>query len=215
MPQRFSTTRWSLVLAARHGSSPAAREALSTLCGLYWYPLYAFTRRQGHGPDDAHDRVQGFFTRLLEKNQLGTVDRQRGRFRSWLRASLHHYLCNEWDREHTLKRGSGEPLVSLDATTAQEKYRLEPSHELTLERLFERRWALTLLEQVLGILGEEYTRTGKGPLFEGLKGTLTGEAGEVSYQWIATELGSTPGAVEDPVSPRALDSRSDPELEAV
>ncbi|MBN1206597.1 MAG: sigma-70 family RNA polymerase sigma factor [Myxococcaceae bacterium] len=196
MSRRFETTRWSLILTARQGTTPEAREALSALCEIYWYPLYAFIRRKGHAAEDASDRVQGFFARLLEKNQIAVADRQRGRFRSWLLASLQHYLANEWDRESALKRGGGQLLVPLDATAAEDQYRIEPSHELTPERLFERRWALALLERVLNLLRDECTRAGKGPLFGQLKDNLAGEGSEASYQQLAAALGSTPGAVK-------------------
>jgi RNA polymerase sigma-70 factor (ECF subfamily) len=196
MSRQFATTRWSLVLATRQGSTPEAHEALSSLCQLYWYPLYAFIRRQGHGPDDAHDLAQGFFTALLEKNQFAIADPQRGRFRSWLLASLQHYLSNARDRERTLKRGGGQPPLSLDVPMAERQYHQEPAHELTPERLFERHWALGLLERVLATLHAECARNGKGPLFDKLKGTLAGEANEASYQQLAAELGSSPGAVK-------------------
>ncbi len=183
------------MLAASQGSPSEAREALSTLCMLYWYPLYAFTRRQGHGPDDACDLVQGFFTRLLEKNGLAAVDRQRGRFRSWLLASLKHYLANEWDREQALKRGGGQLPLSIDTEIAEGRYGLEPSHHLTPERLYERRWALTLLEHVLSALEDEYARLGKRTLFERLRGTLVGDMSQVPYSQVAEALGMSPGAV--------------------
>ncbi len=195
-PRRFSTTRWSLVLAVRQGGAPEAREALSTLCTLYWYPLYAFIRRQGYGPEDAHDRVQGFFTQLLERNQLAVPDPQRGRFRSWLLAALKHYLSNERDRENALKRGGGQTLLSIECGDAEGRFTLEPVEALTPERAYERRWALTLLEHVLTLLRDECHRAGKGALFDSLKGTLTGDAREASYQEVSASLGLSPGAVK-------------------
>lgn len=195
-PRKFSTTRWSLILAASQGTTSESREALSLLCALYWYPLYAFTRRQGRGPEDACDLVQGFFTGLLEKNHLAAVDRQRGRFRSWLLASLKHHLANEWDREQALKRGGGHTPLSIDVEAAEGRYGLEPSHDLTPERLYERRWALTLLEHVLSRLEEECTRLGKRPLFEQLRGTLAGDVNQVPYPQVAEALGMSPGAVK-------------------
>jgi len=195
-PRRFSTTRWSVIRAASRGTTPEAHEALATLCGLYWYPLYAFTRRQGHGPEDAHDLVQGFFTRLLEKNDLAAVDRQRGRFRAWLLSSLKHFLANEWDRERTQKRGGGQTLLSIDAEAAEGRYQHEPSHDLTPERLYERRWALTLLEHVMSTLEDECARLGRQELFEKLRGTLTADAGKVPYAQVAEALGMSEGAVK-------------------
>ncbi|HEX5745721.1 MAG TPA: sigma-70 family RNA polymerase sigma factor [Archangium sp.] len=195
-PRKFSTTRWSLVLAAGHGTSSEAHEALSTLCKLYWYPLYAFTRRQGRGPEDARDSVQGFFTRLLEKNDLADVDRQRGRFRSWLLASLKHYLANEWDRERAQKRGGGLTGLSIDAETAEGLYQHEPSHDLTPEKLYQRRWTLTLLERVLSTLEQECARLGKQRLFEKLRGNLTGDVEKIPHAQVAGTLGMSEDAVK-------------------
>jgi RNA polymerase sigma-70 factor (ECF subfamily) len=197
MQQQFKTTRWSLVLAAQQGSTPEAHAALSTLCQLYWYPLYAFIRRQGHGPEDAHDLAQGFFTRMLEKRPFAGADQKRGRFRSWLLGALQHYLSNVRDAERALKRGGGQNPLSLDSVAAENQYRfLEPVDELTPERLFERQWALALLERVLALVREEYVRRGKEPLFDVLKGTLQGEASESSYEELAARLGCRPGTLK-------------------
>jgi len=195
-PRKFSTTRWSLILTASQGSAAEARDALSSLCRLYWYPLYAFTRRQGHPPEDSQDLVQGFFTRMLEKNHLAAVDRQRGRFRSWLLASLKHYLANEWDREQALKRGGVQTLISIYSVTAEGLYGLEPAHGLTPEKLYERRWALTLLEHVLASLASECAERGKQVLFEKLRGTLAGDSEQVVYSQVAEELGMSSEAVK-------------------
>ncbi|MCX6903142.1 MAG: ECF-type sigma factor, partial [Verrucomicrobia bacterium] len=124
------------------------------------YPLYAYVRRQGHTPEDAQDLTQEFFARLLAKNYLGTVDRAKGRFRSFLLAALRHFLANEWDRAQAAKRGGGQKLISLDETNAETRYGLEPADTMTAERIFERRWALTLLEQVLSRLRDENARAG-------------------------------------------------------
>jgi RNA polymerase sigma factor (sigma-70 family) len=194
-PSRFVTTRWSLILSVREGATPEARAALSTLCELYWSPLYALIRRQGLGPDDAHDLVQGFFIRLLERDQFTLLERERGRFRSWLRASLQHYLVNEWERERALKRGGDQVRLSIDEEEAERLYGLEPAHELTPERLFERCWAMKLLEHVLASLRESYDRSGKGLLFEKLQGLLTSGVEQASYLEISEELGMSPGAV--------------------
>jgi RNA polymerase sigma-70 factor (ECF subfamily) len=184
------------VLAAGQGTPSEAHEALSTLCGLYWYPLYAFTRRQGREAEDARDSVQGFFTRLLEKNDLAAVDRQRGRFRAWLLASLKHYLANEWNRERAQKRGGGLTSLSIDTETAEGRYQHEPSHDLTPEKLYERRWALTLLEHVLSTLEQECARIGKQPLFEKLRGTLTGNVEQAPYAEVARTLDMSEQAVK-------------------
>src|SRR5436309_2659860 len=146
---RFATTHWSLVVAAQDRGSPQAKEALSGLCGSYWYPLYAFIRRQGHSADKAQDLTQEFFARLLEKDFLAAVDREKGKFRSFLLAACKHFLANERDRVRAQKRGGGRQGLSLDFNSADRRYGLEPAHTLTPERLFERRWALTLLDQVL------------------------------------------------------------------
>ena len=195
-PGRFVTTRWSLILSVREGAAPEAKDALSRLCELYWYPLYALVRRQGFGPDDAHDLVQGFFTRLLEKNQLALVDRERGRFRAWLRISFEHYLANEWARERARKRGGDQLRLSIDGEEAERLYDRELAHELTPERLYERCWALSLLEHVLGSLRETYERSGRGLLFEQLQGSLTSGAEQASLQEISETLGMNPGAVK-------------------
>lgn len=186
--ERFATTRWSLLLAARQGNTPGARRALSTLCQLYWYPLYALVRRMGRGPEEARDLVQGFFTQLLEKEQLARVDRQRGRFRPWLITSFKHYLSNEQEREQALKRGAGQVVLSTALEEAESLYGLEPLHGMTPERLYERCWAYALLEHVLSTLREEYVSRGQGLLFERLRGSLTSAAVQDSYQQIAAEL---------------------------
>jgi RNA polymerase sigma factor (sigma-70 family) len=187
----FPTTRWGIVLAARDRATSEGRAALEVLCGSNWYPVYAFVRRKGHAPDLAADLVQGFFARLLEKGGLGAVDPDKGRFRSFLMASCSHYLANHHDRERTRKRG-GRPAVSLDADEAERRYRLEPSHDLTPERLYLRRWATTLLDRVLDRLRDEMAREGKGLLFESLKPALLGEGESVGYR----ELGSLAGLSE-------------------
>ncbi len=145
----FPTTCWSRVAQAGNQSDPEARSALEGLCGDYWYPLYAFIRRQGFGPDDAADLVQGFLADLLERRDLAGVDRDRGRFRSFLRAACAHYLAHQREREQALKRGGAQRVISIDVPDAEGRYLHEPAHELTAERLFERRWALDLLGHVL------------------------------------------------------------------
>ena len=190
------TTHWSLVLAAAGTEDSHGREALARLCQVYWYPLYAFVRRQGHDPHDAQDLTQEFFMRLLEKDYLGDVDRSKGKFRSFLLVALKHFLSKEWDRARTLKRGGGHRLVSLDTLSAEDRYRREPEDNATPERLFERRWALTLLDQVLTRLSEEYETTGKRALFEQLQGCLMGDSDLLPYAELAARLGMTEGAVK-------------------
>jgi RNA polymerase sigma-70 factor (ECF subfamily) len=192
----FTTTHWSVVLAAADTEDAQGREALATLCQVYWYPLYAFVRRQGHSPHDAQDLTQEFFMRLLEKDYLGDVDRSKGKFRSFLLVTLKHFLSKEWARAKTLKRGGGNKLVPLDTLSAEDRYRLEPEDNATPESLFERRWALTLLEQVLTRLSEEYETTGKRAMFEQLQGCLTGDGHLLPYAELAARLGMTEGAVK-------------------
>jgi RNA polymerase sigma-70 factor (ECF subfamily) len=192
----FALTRWSVVLAAGSSDSTHARDALEKLCRTYWHPIYAFVRRQGHSPHDAQDLTQEFFARLLAKNYLGAVDRSKGRFRSFLLAALKHFLANEWDKAGAQKRGGHPVLIPINAQSAETSYGLEPVETITAEKIFERRWALTLLEQVLARLRVEYDRDGKAKLFEHLKSTLTGERRSVPYAEIAARLNTSEGAVK-------------------
>ncbi|HET6249078.1 MAG TPA: RNA polymerase sigma factor [Tepidisphaeraceae bacterium] len=191
--QCFEPTQWSIVLAAGK-DQPDAREALQRLCTIYWYPLYAFVRRQRHNPQDAQDLTQEFFARLLEKQWLAGVDRSKGRFRSFLLAAMKHFLANEWDHARAQKRGGGKIPISLDTMTAESRYALEPAALDTPERVFERRWALTLLDQVLTRLRGEFAAAGKIHVFEELKSSLTG--GSAPYSEIAAKLEMSEGAVK-------------------
>src|SRR5437660_542490 len=168
-PIEFATTHWSLVLAAGDRDSPQAQEALSALCETYWYPLYAYVRRHGHSPDQAEDLTQEFFARLLEKEFLRNVDREKGKFRAYLMACFRHFLANERDRPLAQKRGGGKTHLPLNFSDAEARYNLEPAHELTPEKFYERQWALTLLDQVLNRLRDESVRDGHGRLFDSLK----------------------------------------------
>ena len=192
----FVTTHWSLVVSAGRNDTPHARNALEKLCRAYWFPIYAFVRRQGHGPHDAQDLTQEFFARLLEKKQLAVVDPAKGRFRSFLLASLKHFLANEWDKTKAQKRGGGQILIPIDVATAESSGGVDPADHLTAEKIFERRWALTLLDQVLRRLRAEYVRDGKENLFEQLKPTLTEVSRSVRYAEIAARLGTNEGAVK-------------------
>jgi len=194
-PSHFATTHWSLVLAARDRAEPGAHAALASLCGLYWYPLYAYVRRRGHGADEAHDLTQEFFARLLAKDFLAGVDRGKGEFRSFLLAACNHFLANERDRARAKKRGGGRPVLSLDAADAEGRYRAEPAGGLTPEQLFERRWALALLGEVMARLRADYKGKGKGRLFDRLRGFLVGEKG-AGHRGAADELGLSEGAVK-------------------
>lgn len=195
-PRRFATTHWSVVFAARDGDVLQAQAALTALCQAYWYPLYAYIRRQGWQADQAQDLTQEFFVRLLERDFLASVDRDRGRFRSFLLAACRHFLANEHDRARALKRGGGRRILSMHADEAETRYAREPAHDLTPDRLFERGWALTLLDRVLGHLREEFRARGKAGLFDRLRLYLVGERSTPSHAELATELGTTPGAVK-------------------
>jgi RNA polymerase sigma-70 factor (ECF subfamily) len=142
----FATTHWSIVLLARDERSSRSAQALETLCRAYWYPLYSFVRRQGHDAHTAQDLTQEFLSRLLAARGLESVDPSKGKFRSFLLASMKHFLANEWDRLQTQRRGGGQVHFSLDAASAEERYQLEPADELTPEKIFERRWAETVIE---------------------------------------------------------------------
>ena len=191
----FVTTHWSVVLAAQ-GESAAAEEALEKLCRTYWWPLYGFVRRQGYAPEEAQDLTQGFFAMLLERKDLDSVRREKGRLRSYLLAALKNFLGKAHRRVMTIKRGEGRPLVPLEELIARERADVEPADTLTADRIYERRWALTLLEQVLARLGEEYRVAGSIALFDQLKQLLTDEPGRPSQAEIGVALGMTENAVK-------------------
>jgi RNA polymerase sigma factor (sigma-70 family) len=186
----FATTRWTVVLKAAHSDTTRARMALADLCQTYWFPLYAYVRRRGHGSHDAEDLTQGFFARLLRLNSLSAVRRDDGKFRAFLLASLKHYLADEWDRASAQKRAV-ERTVSLDAEMAEHRYQSETADQLNPERLFERQWALTLLETVLQRLCHEYESSGRGAAFAELRFAITGDKNAVPYAALATRLGTT------------------------
>jgi RNA polymerase sigma factor (sigma-70 family) len=170
-----------------------ARESLAELCNAYWYPLYAYIRRRGNGPEQARDLTQDFFTRLLEKGLLAEADPSRGRFRSFLRTVCAHFLANRRDHEQARKRGGGQAVLSIDPVDAEGRYALELADGLTPERIFERSWALTLLGRVLDQLGREYDEAGKGVTFEALRDMLAGDPEASSYAAIAARLGTSEG----------------------
>lgn len=192
----FMTTRWSLVIAAGQRESPQSDQALAALCESYWYPLYAFVRREGYGPEEAQDLTQEFFALLLEKNYVGQADRRRGKFRSFLLTSLKHFLSNQRDRARAKKRGGGRAILSLDFQSAERQYRLEPAQMATAEQLFERRWALALLDHVLTRLAAEYVAADNATVFHGLKPYLTCEKENLPYRKVAEDLDMTEGAVK-------------------
>lgn len=191
----FMTTRWTMVLHAGRQSSPHSDRALSELCQAYWYPLYAYVRRQGHVREDAEDLTQGFFARFLEKNYLTGLAAERGKFRAFLLASLKHFLSNERDRAGRLKRGGGVPHLSLDWQSADERFHLDPPDPSSPDKSFDREWALALLERVIVRLREECAATGKAELFEQAKGFLMLGEAVIPYADAAHELGMEEGAV--------------------
>lgn len=196
---QFTTTRWSVVLAAQNDASPGAIDALAELCQAYWYPLYAFVRRRGYNPHDAQDLTQEFFYRLLDRNYLSAVDHRKGRFRSFLLAALEHFLANEWRRGQAQKRGGGKPAVSLD-DTAEARYLREAHTDLSPERVYEQRWALEFLDRVIRQLRQEFTDAGKQPAFDALKVFLTGEKNTESHATLANRLGTTDAALKMSIS---------------
>jgi RNA polymerase sigma-70 factor (ECF subfamily) len=190
---RFPTTRWSLIVATRQRPTTQARDALALLCASYWYPLYVFVRRRCERIEDAQDLTQGFFACLLEKEYLKDFERERGRFRAFLLAAFRHFISNERDRERTQKRGGGKVPISLDMQEAERRYLLDPGHDVTPEKLYERRWAMTLLDRALERLRTESHLLSQ---FDRLKIFLTGEPADVSYSEMAAELGMSEGALK-------------------
>lgn len=188
----FVTTRWFVVLAAQDKSSPDSAAALETLCRAYWYPLYAYVRGSGRSPHDAQDLTQEFFARLLALDWLRVVLPEKGRFRTFLIVSMKRFLTNEWHRDMALKRGAGTLPLSLDTTDAEHRFAAEPP--LSPDELYERRWAMTLLEESLERLQRAFAQTGKEQEFNVLKEWLTAERGSIPYGQIATALGTTEGA---------------------
>jgi RNA polymerase sigma-70 factor (ECF subfamily) len=191
----FPTTSWSLVLAAGGNPTPDSRASLAVLFEAYWEPIYAFIRRNGYDRDRAEDFTQAFFVTMLEKNYLGDADRERGRFRSFLLAAVRHFLANEWDKAHALKRGAGQVAVSIDPAEAEAWYLEEAVGPQTPDSLFERRWALSLLERVMAKLRAEFAGTGKEEYFDKLSLLLEGEPAAKRYEELARELGASPGAL--------------------
>ncbi len=192
----FPATHWSIVLGAGVDDMTRATAALERLCRTYWYPIYAFIRRRGSGPQDAEDLTQSFFAFLLERETLKKVDRSKGKFRTFILAALTNFLSNEWDKRQTLKRGGQSKIISLDETEAEGRYFREPVESVTPETLFERRWAAALIEQVLGRLREEYAAAGKSDVFAKLEPALTREVSAGDFTQWAGELGVTEGAAK-------------------
>ena len=188
-----------MVLTAGHSDTTHARAALEKLCQTYWYPLYAYVRRRGHSPADAQDLTQAFFARLLERNWVGRADQQKGRFRSFLLSALNHFLADEWDRVRAQKRGGGVAPLPLQFDTAETRYGHEPADQVTPESSYERRWALTLLDEVLHRLRSEYEQEGRAELFAALHPCLVGDRTSQPYAELAVELGVSEGTVKSAV----------------
>jgi RNA polymerase sigma factor (sigma-70 family) len=192
----FETTHWSLILTAGSQESPNARRALTTLCETYWYPLYAYVRRQGYRAEDAQDLTQGFFARFLEKHDVRAARRTRGRFRSFLLASMKHFLLKEMAHSRRLKRGGGHALQPLDVDDAEGRYLREPPDSDTPETIFDRDWARAVLRRVLARLRREWIDRGKSVEFDHLKVYLIGESREGGYRSVGRTLGLSEGAVK-------------------
>jgi len=194
----FATTHWSVVQRASGESASQAANALEQLCQTYWYPLYAYVRRQGRGPEESQDLTQAFFAQLLARGSLRHVSRDKGRFRSFLLASMNHFLADEWDRAQRQKRGGGASVIHLDALEAEERYRFEPVERLDAARLFDRRWAMTVLEQAIARLEAEFNDRPK--VFAELQGFLIGETSGRTCAEAAVALGMSEVAVRATVS---------------
>jgi RNA polymerase sigma factor (sigma-70 family) len=198
MPQagrhRFATTHWSLVIRAGGSSSPGASKALAELCETYWYPAYAFVRRSGHSTEEAADLTQAFFTQVLEKHYLKDAKPERGRFRSFLLASLRHFLSNERDWHQAVKRGGKVPHVPFELDNGERMYQLEPANDMTPERIYERRWTLTVLDKAMARVSAKYEATGRRELFQRLQPTLAGDE-SAPYRDLAEALGVSEGSL--------------------
>lgn len=197
--REFTTTHWSVVLAANDRASTQAHTALTQLCRTYWYPLYTFIRRQGNGAPDAQDLTQGFFAYLLEHHLVAKADPQAGRFRSFLLGSLKHFLAHEHERATALKRGGGQAVVSFDEFDPEERYALEPADAATPETIFDQRWARQQIENALSRLRADYAASGRGPLFDLLKDYVWGDKNALTLAEIAGRLDLTEEAIKKSV----------------
>ncbi len=199
-PQRFATTRWTLVRTAGRQDTASADRALAELCERYWYPLYAYARRRGHDADDARDVTQSFFAMLLEKGGVGRADPQRGRFRTFLLSSMQNFLAGEWRKQQAAKRGGGTNILSLDFESAEATYTREPATELDPEAIYERKWALSLLERALADLEQQYADLDKREFFIAVRGTVSGAEPSVPYPKLAESVGMSEGALRTAIS---------------
>ena len=193
---RFHTTHWSVVVAAGQAGTVQSARALEALCKAYWYPLYAYVRRRVTDIDQAQDLTQSFFAECLEKNSVGVADPRRGKFRAFLLTSLKHFLSKEWEKSRTLKRGGGRAALSLDFDRADARYGMEPCSGLTAEQLFDRQWAVTLLELIFERMESEFARSGKAAQFQQLKGFVVGDHAGATYAAAAAGLGISEAAAK-------------------
>ncbi len=192
----FATTHWSVVSAAGDADSGAAQQALARLCQTYWYPLYSYVRSKGYGPEDAEDLTQGFFARLLQRRDWERAERAKGKFRYFLLVAVKNFLTDEHDRATALKRGGGQKAVSFDGDSAEDRYKLEPVDTMTPEKLYERRWGLTLLQESLNRLKAEHVVARKKGLYSALEPFLKQSESPPSYAEVASQLGMSEGAVK-------------------
>jgi DNA-directed RNA polymerase specialized sigma24 family protein len=205
--ERFTTTHWSVVLAAGETANPTAEVALEKLCRNYWYPLYAFARRSGQSEENAKDLTQSFFARLLREKYVRQAQRERGRFRNFLLTYFKHFAADEWDRETALKRGGGCEILSFDAETAEKRYHLEPVDEVTPDKLFDRRWAFATLEEAARLLRKEYQDAGRGDLFDKLQAFLSGDLEDAGYSEAAAKLSMSENTLKSHVRRLRLRNR--------
>jgi len=196
---RFATTHWSVVLRAGKPKAPGYQDALQTLCRSYWFPLYVYLRRQGYNNQQAEDYTQAFFCRILEKKVLSMADSKRGKFRSFLLSTLKHFLSDEHDRARAQKRGGGRKILSIDFKGAENQYILEPADSLSPEKLFDKSWALTVLDITMTRLKTELSSQGKQDIFDHLKIYLTAGKSTISYRDKATQLNMTEGNIRTAV----------------
>ena len=195
--QDFQTTHWSLVVSSRESDLVVRRRSLEELCGTYWYPLFAYLRRKGNSPDDAADYVQGFFVELIDKSFLEQVSPDKGRFRWFLMAAIKRFVSKQVEKNLAIKRGGGRQFISINVDDAEQRYQLEPIDGWTAEKLFDRRWALEVLQQALQQVRDEQEQKGKLPLFDALQSTLAGiQINQQQYESIAEQFSMTPGAVK-------------------
>ncbi len=191
----FVTTHWSVVVKAGRSDTTRAHQALSHLCETYWYPLYTYVRKRGYSPEDTQDLTQEFFARLLERKWVAEADQEQGRFRSFLLSAMNHFLADEWDKAAAQKRGGGRKNIPLQLDTAETRYGVEPADPITPEQSYERRWALTLLEQVLKRLQREYEQEGKAQLFAELRFAISADQAAIPYAELADRLGISEAAI--------------------